>query len=154
MTGKTSESAVQRCYLGIDPGKEKTGLALVRDEGAVIAVKVVKTVGFAEATIRFIRETLQVSNTWSLRSRLAGIIIGNGTNSKKQRAVIEASFPGIPVYTVNEARSTEEARSLYWKLHPPSGWRRFLPLGLQIPPEPLDGLAAAVQVQRYLKNNG
>ena len=32
------------------------------------------------------------------------------------------------------------------------GWRALLPEGLRVPPEPLDGYAAAVLVKRYLNN--
>ena len=56
----------------------------------------------------------------------------------------------MPVHEIGEAHSTEEARRLYWKIHPPQGLRRLLPLGLQVPPVPLDGYAAVVQVRRYL----
>ena len=60
-------------------------------------------------------------------------------------------MPGFTVYEVDETRSTEEARDLYWELFPPKGWRKLIPLGLQVPPEPLDGLAAVVQVRRFLQ---
>ena len=60
-------------------------------------------------------------------------------------------MPGFPLYLVDEKYSTEEAKTLYWKLFPPRGWRSLIPLGLQTPPEPLDGYAAVVQVRRFLE---
>lgn len=58
----------------------------------------------------------------------------------------------IKILMIEEGYSTEEARKLYWQENPPQGWRRLLPLGLQVPPVNLDGYAAAVLVRRYLKN--
>lgn len=77
--------------------------------------------------------------------------MGDGTNSQKQRQQIQDSFTGIPFHLVDESYTTEEARTLYWQLHPPQGWRRLIPLGLRVPSEPLDGLAAVIQVRRYLE---
>lgn len=77
--------------------------------------------------------------------------MGDGTNSQKQRQQIQDSFTGIPFHLVDESYTTEEARALYWQLHPPQGWRRLIPLGLRVPSEPLDGLAAVIQVRRYLE---
>ena len=48
----------------------------------------------------------------------------------------------------------EEAKALYWQLYPPHGLRRLIPLGLQTPPEPLDGYAAVVQVHRFMEQEG
>lgn len=36
---------------------------------------------------------------------------------------------------------------MYWQLNKPHGWRALLPEGLRVPPEPLDGYAAAVLVK-------
>lgn len=154
MTVESSETKVQRCYLGIDPGKDKTGLALVGEDGSIMAAEVVKTGSFTAAVFRFLQGKLQVSNAWGLKTRLVGIVVGDGTNSKKQQQAIQKALPEIPLHIVDEMHTTEEARRLYWELFPPTGWRRFLPLGLLVPQEPLDGLAAAVQVRRYLKNSG
>ena len=66
-------------------------------------------------------------------------------------AVASCVLPGFPLHVVDEKYSTEEARELYWELFPPKGWRRLIPLGLQTPPEPLDGYAAVVQARRFLQ---
>ena len=126
-----------RYYLGIDPGRDKTGLAIVREDGALRSQKVVRTGSLRNSIPEFLEERLVSGNVWSLHRVLAGIVIGNGTNS-------------VPIHEIGEAHSTEEARRLYWKIHPPKGLRRLIPLGLQVPPVPLDGYAAVVQVRRYL----
>lgn len=117
----------------------------------IIAVQVARTRSFSDYLPVFLFDKLQVSNFWALRQKLRAIVLGNGTTSKEHRKRIELALPGFPVHVVDEKYSTEEARTLYWELFPPKGWRRLIPLGLQTPPEPLDGYAAVVQVRRFLE---
>ena len=138
-------------YLGIDPGREKSGLALVSGAGEILAVQIIRTRNFLEALPEFLYDKLRVANFWALRNQLQGIVLGDGTNSEEHRQWIEKVLPGFPLHIVDEKYSTEEARALYWKLFPPKGWRSLIPLGLLTPPEPLDGYAAVVQVRRFLQ---
>lgn len=128
-------------YLGIDPGRSKTGLALVSADGSIEALHIGATDN--------IRQELF---TFAGHAALAKIIMGNGTNSKAIGQAVQEVFPQVPLILVGEAHSTEEARSLYWQVNPPSGWRRLVPLGLLVPPEPLDAYAAVVQVRRWLNS--
>ena len=57
----------------------------------------------------------------------------------------------ITTSLIDESHSTEEARKLYWQYNPPTGWRRFVPKGMQFPPEPVDDLTAYVIGKRYTK---
>lgn len=138
-------------YLGIDPGRDKTGLALVDKAGSVFAVRIVRARTFSDSVLKFLYDHLQVSNAWGLRKNLKAIVIGDGTGSEEHISWLKKVLPGIPLHVVDEKYSTEEARALYWELFPPQGWRRLIPLGLQTPPEPLDGYAAVVQVRRFLQ---
>ena len=61
--------------------------------------------------------------------------------------VLAQIFTAVPVIEIDEKHSTEQARTLYWQLNKPHGWRALLPEGLRVPPEPLDGYAAAVLVK-------
>ena len=150
---KKAETTLQ-FYLGIDPGRDKTGVALVEETGRILAVQVMRTRNFSDALLQFLYETLQVRNTWGLRKILKAVVLGNGTGSEEHKQWVEKALPGYPVYIVDEKYSTEEAKALYWKLYPPHGLRRQIPLGLQIPPEPLDGYAAVVQVHRFMEQEG
>ena len=141
-------------YLGIDPGRDKTGVALVEETGRILAVQVMRTRNFSDTLLQFLYDTLQVRNTWGLRKILKAVVLGNGTGSEEHKQWVEKALPGYPVYIVDEKYSTEEARNLYWKLYPPRGLRRLIPLGLQTPPEPLDGYAAVVQVHRFMEQEG
>ena len=135
----------ERYYLGIDPGRDKTGVALVDKAGTVFAVH--------DSVLKFLYDQLQVSNAWGLRKKLKAIVIGDGTGSEEHISWLKKVLPGFPLHVVDEKYSTEEARTLYWELFPPKGWRRLIPLGLQTPPEPLDGYAAVVQVRRFLQQD-
>lgn len=150
---KKAETTLQ-FYLGIDPGRDKTGVALVEETGRILAVQVMRTRNFSDTLLLFLYDTLQVRNTWGLRKKLKAVVLGNGTGSEEHRQWIEKALPGYPVCIVDEKYSTEDARTLYWKLYPPHGLRRLIPLGLQTPPEPLDGYAAVVQVHRFMEQEG
>ena len=130
-------------FLGIDPGRSKTGLALVDGTGAIVALHIAQTECMAEELKSF-----------AANAKICAIIMGDGTNSKKIGAVVHSVFPLLPLHIVGEAHSTEEARTLYWQVNPPQGWRRLVPLGMLVPSEPLDAYAAVVQVKRWLSLQG
>ena len=130
-------------YLGIDPGRSKTGLALVDAAGQIVALHIAMTENM-EAELKDFVGT----------QALAGIVMGNGTNNKAIGAAVSKVFPKIALALVGEAHSTEEARTLYWQVNPPTGWRKLVPLGMLVPGEPLDAYAAVVQVRRWLKEEG
>lgn len=126
-------------YLGVDPGSAKTGLAWLEDDGTITKTTVIATEKLAAALPQIFSE------------EPTAVIIGNGTNSANVKAKLAAAAVGATIVTVEESYSTEEARRLYWQENPPQGWRKLIPLGLQVPPINLDGYAAAVLVRRYLK---
>ena len=130
-------------YLGIDPGRSKTGLALVDAAGQIVALHIAMTENM-EAELKCFVGT----------QALAGIVMGNGTNNKAIGAAVRRVFPAVALSLVGEAHSTEEARTLYWQVNPPTGWRKLVPLGMLVPEEPLDAYAAVVQVRRWLKEEG
>ena len=113
-----------------------------------------RTRNFSDSLLQFLYDALQVRNTWGLRKILKAVVLGNGTGSEEHKQWIEKALPGYPVFVVDEKYSTEEAKALYWKLYPPRGLRRLIPLGLQTPPELLDGYAAVVQVYRFMEQEG
>ena len=122
--------------LSIDPGRNKIGVAQVGADGGIVSAEVVS-----------VEELAQVLTVYAQPSQL---VIGNGTNSKAINKVLKQVFPQLTAYIIEESYSTEEARSLYWQVNPPTGLRKLIPLGLQTPPIPLDGYAAVVLARRYL----
>ena len=74
--------------------------------------------------------------------------LGRGTNAAALEAGLR-SF-GVPVHLVDEYETSRRARELYFRDHPPRGWRRLVPTGLQLPPVPVDDYAAILIARRYL----
>lgn len=130
-----------KLYLGVDPGRDKTGAALVWENGEIFKQEILPTDDFSNHLKQFLPE-----------QPLAGCILGDGTTSKNMAVQLEKDFPQLPLFTVNEYGSTQEAKKLYWKLYPPKGWKRLVPTALLDAPSAVDGLAAVVLVHRYLRD--
>ncbi len=125
--------------LGVDPGTSKCGLAVISGEGGSLYRTVVGLAELAEALAELGR-----------RYPLGQIALGNRTGSGAVEARVREALPEVAVALVGEHRTTEEARRLYWEYHPPRGWRRLIPRGLLLPPEPLDAYAAELVARRWL----
>ena len=59
----------------------------------------------------------------------------------------------MPVHLIDERETTLRARALYFADHPPRGWRRLIPLGMQLPPCPIDDYAAVLIGRRFLQES-
>ena len=125
----------------IDPGREKCGVAIVAEDGEVLEQSVVATVWLADEMAERVR-----------RFSPERILLGNGTTSRAAEATIRENLPDIPIEIVDEYRTTDDARRAYWKANPTTGWRRFFPTSMQVPPEPVDDFVAVLLAQRYLIN--
>jgi len=132
----------EELILGVDPGSSKTGVALLTAAGEIENTEVLLMTDFAAALREFLGQ-----------QEIKFCVVGNGTTSVAMQAVLKQLLPQVEIVTMDEAHSTEEARVLYWQLNPPKGLRKIFPLGMQVPPVNLDGLAAAVLVRRYLQKN-
>ena len=133
---------MNKFYLGIDPGRSKTGLALVDGKGKIIALHIADSQNINNEILEFTKENCP-----------AQIVLGNGTNSRNIYEVVEKVLPHISVTVVEEAHSTEEARALYWEENHPQGWKKLVPIGMLVPPIPLDAYAAVILVRRFLEDN-
>ncbi|MGA8535360.1 MAG: hypothetical protein WB615_14730 [Candidatus Tumulicola sp.] len=129
--------AAAGAVLGVDPGNDKAGFALLDHDGSLIAAGVVP--------VSALRERLQAL----LAGRsVAALALGRGTNAGALAARL--GDLGIPIHLVDEHDTSRLARELYFKEHAPRGWRRLIPLGLQIPPVPIDDYAAILIARRFL----
>ena len=131
-----------KLYLGIDPGRSKTGLALVDGAGKIVKVHIAESQNIDNEIVEFIKNSCPVH-----------IVLGNGTNSRNIGESVKRILPDVMVAVVEEAHSTEEARSLYWQENPPKGLKKLIPLGMLVPPVPLDAYAAVILVRRFLEDN-
>lgn len=135
-------------YLGVDPGRDKTGLALLDENSLIVKVKVAESSSLHAEIKAFLQSEKDEKTAYNPIK----VIEGDGTTSLKVHSVLLELFPEEKIKIIDESFSTQEGRKLYWKYHPPRGWRRFLPLSLQTPPVFLDGWAAAVLVLRFLSS--
>lgn len=131
---------MNKLYLGIDPGRSKTGLALVDEAGKIIALHIAESQNIDKEIVDFIQKSCP-----------AQIVLGNGTNSRIIGEAAQKVLPDVAITVVEESHSTEEARTLYWQENPPQGWRKLVPLGLLVPDVPLDAYAAVILVRRFLE---
>ena len=131
-----------KLYLGIDPGRSKTGLALVNGAGKIVKLHIAESRNIDNEIVEFIKNSCPVQ-----------IVLGNGTNSRNIGESVKRVLPDVMVAVVEEAHSTEEARALYWQENPPKGLKNLIPLGMLVPPVPLDAYAAVILVRRFLEDN-
>jgi hypothetical protein len=121
---------------GLDPGRSKCGLVL-SDPGRRRIV---------EARVLPPQEALACLQRWRAEG-LTLVVLGNGTGHRDWRSRLGAD---LPVAVVEESHTTLAARSRYWELEPPRGWRRLLPEGLRQPPRDWDDVVAQLLVERWL----
>lgn len=127
MTG----AAELRLIVAFDPGKN-VGVAFVTSTG--------------ELTFHGVLSLTEVT-TLPLPGG-AHILVGDGTGSAKVQDLLRRR--GLSYEVVDERGSSLAARSLYFRDHPPRGWRRLLPPGMRTPPELTDDYAAYALALAYL----
>ncbi|MGN0949107.1 hypothetical protein [Megasphaera sp.] len=127
----------------IDPGSEKTGTAVVNDDGSLVTKAIVPTPQLGDYLSR-----IYAAHPFTQ------VVMGDGTNHKKLQPLVEdwiaAHHPELTFALTDEKFTTVEGRKLYFKYTPRRGWRRFVPLSLQYPPEPVDDFVAWIIGRRYL----
>jgi len=144
-------------YLGIDPGRNKSGWALVNADGELCASGIFRTVdapeffraaacGTFQSLERFIIEkTAQWPESWPEPQ----VLLGDGTGKEPLLALAQSAT--FRVKLVPEGGTTLEARSLYWRLHPPRGLWMLVPTKLRVPRRDVGDLAAWAIVLRSLR---
>ena len=125
----------------IDPGRDKCGFAVLQTDGRIMLQKVIETV----------RPEQELAAAFT-KYNAGVLIIGNGTTSQQAQQRIHQAFPDVDIKVVDEYRTTELAKKEYWKVHPPAGWRRLLPVSMQVPPVPVDDFVAVLLLRRYLQH--
>lgn len=127
--------------IAVDPGRDKCGVAVVDRMVGALWKKVIRT-GELAAVV----------------AELAGgygadtVIVGDRTAHRQAVGVLDKiTIAGkkLSIKLVDEHRSTEEARKLYWQENPPRGLRRLLPVTMLTPPVPVDDYVAVVLARRY-----
>ena len=126
----------------LDPGRDKCGFAVLTENGRVQMQKVINTsrleveVKAAQGKYGFVK-----------------LVEGNGTTSQQAKERIMQFMPELNIIVIDEYRTTEMAKGEYWKANPPRGWRRLLPVTMQVPPVPVDDYVAVILGRRYLEEH-
>lgn len=123
--------------MGIDPGRDKCGVAVLTAAGEIKYQRVVPT-----------EELDSVIKKLAADFDIKKVILGDGTTHKA--AAQKVSAAGLKFELVDEKHTTEEARREFWIKNPPRGWRKLLPTSMQVPPEPVDAIVAEILVRRFL----
>jgi RNase H-fold protein (predicted Holliday junction resolvase) len=129
---------VGRAVLGIDPGTRKVGFALIEDAESPALARGIEPLDTLMSRLESILAEHPIS----------AVALGSGTNADLLAQMLEPL--GVPLHVIDETDTTYRARALYFQEHPPRGWRRLVPLGLQVPPRPIDDYAAMLIARRYL----
>ena len=127
--------------IAVDPGREKCGIAVVHQGEGVLEQKVVVT-----AQLKIVVEELLTQYQGKQ------IVIGDGTSSleaKKRLEDLVIKDEVVEVILVDERHSTDQARIRYWQEHPPKGWKKLIPVTMQVPPGPVDDYVAVILAERY-----
>ena len=133
--------------LAFDPGRDKTGFAVVRESCELLFSGIFPSderERFFDMLTRsdvgeFVIE--RRAEDFDFMSDVRFIAIGDGTHSKEFRSYVGRRLP-LEIKITDERNTTLEARKLYWRLHSPGLLARLLPEGLRVPPRVLDDLAA------------
>jgi RNase H-fold protein (predicted Holliday junction resolvase) len=123
--------------LGVDPGRAKAGYAVVTAGGRVIAQGI--------EVLEALPSRLEVVLALHMVDAIA---LGSGTNGRLVRGLLERFK--LPIHWVDEFETSRTARSLFFADHPPRGWKRLLPIGLQLPERSVDDYAAIAIARRFL----
>ena len=101
-------------FMGIDPGRDKCGVAVLTVAGEIKFQRVVPTEEL-DAVIKKLATDFKIER----------VILGDGTTHKAAASKIVAA--GLAFELVDEKHTTEEARREFWIKNPPRGWRKLLP---------------------------
>jgi len=129
----------QQYLVGFDPGRAKCGIAIMTSDRSLVWHQVIPTAKVSTS----LRE-LYIKYPFAL------IVIGDQTGSKHWRAQLQAQFPDVAIATVPEQFTSQLARERYWQMYPPQGWQKLVPLGMRVPPRPIDDIVAIILLERWL----
>jgi len=125
--------------LGLDPGTRKCGIAVLATAGGTpAALEIVSFDTFDERVGALVE-----------MHGVRAIALGGGTHTYAVAKRL-GSF-AVPISVVDERDTTYLARARYFRMNPPTGWRRFVPRGMLLPPRPIDDFAALLIAERYLE---
>lgn len=139
---QSSTSEAKPWILAIDPGSDKVGYAVVYYD-----------LSHGELGIAYLSEMQRVFRRFcalDATDKPQAVIIGNGTAAAVLCRLYNDLGLEIPVRFAEEKNTTLKARTRYFAENPPTGLWKWVPLGLQLPPRPVDDYAAWLIGEKYL----
>ncbi|GAB4277265.1 MAG: Holliday junction resolvase RuvX [Candidatus Rifleibacteriota bacterium] len=138
-------SGEKKWVLAIDPGSDKVGYAVVNFD-----------LTHGELGIVFLGDLHRLFRRFCADD--GGdlpecVVIGNGTAASVVCRLYNSLGFAPPVRFAEEKNTTYKARFRYFAENPPTGIWRLVPLGLQMPPRPIDDYAAWLIGEKYLVEN-
>lgn len=129
--------------LAIDPGRDKTGVAVVDDNLKVYDRDIVNS-----------DEISKYLNKMLYTYKIDLIVLGDGTTSEKMKSrLYRITESKIPVNLVDESNSTQEAEARYRSHHPLRGWKKLLRFISWKPAAAVDDYVAVILAERYLQKD-
>lgn len=129
--------------LAVDPGKDKTGCAVVEEDGGLVEKKVIPTTQYE-------KEIAALLSEYPVRA----FIMGNGTRHReledRTNRLLQIMERPFRVVLVDEKYTTEMGEAWYWKDHPARGLARLIPKGMRTVPVPIDDYVAWIIGNIYL----
>ena len=124
--------------LAIDPGISKCGIVIADIELKKVSKAIVIK---SKVLLNYVRKICQKENL--------GILIGNGTSSKKYISALSEFTPNLII--AEEKNSTFRAKERYFEMFPIKGLKKLLPREVFILNKNLDALAALIIMEDYYK---
>lgn len=146
MSGLSHRSATQTHHLpslilGLDPGRDKCGLAVMGADHIIYWHQVVAATQVIESV-----------NTLFQTYPISLLVMGNQTTSEKWYQNLRSGFSAsLRIIKIDERYSTLEAREKYWQMYPPQGIRSLIPRQLRTINRPIDDIVAIILIERYLE---
>lgn len=132
----------KKWILAIDPGSDKVGYAVVNYDLTHGEIGIV----YLSEVHRLFKRMCDVPPELAPQA----VILGNGTAAAAVCRLYNSLELELPVRFAEEKNTTYKARTRYFNDNPPTGFWRLVPIGLQIPPRPVDDYAALLIGEKYL----
>ncbi|HIK46705.1 MAG TPA: Holliday junction resolvase RuvX [Leptolyngbyaceae cyanobacterium M65_K2018_010] len=129
----------QPVILGLDPGRQKCGLAIMGVD-RILRYQEVVPVEEVVTKIETLRQQFPIST----------IVLGDQTSSKQWQHTLSQLLDPPRIMLVDERYTSLEARDRYWQMYPPAGLTQLIPPSLRTIPRPIDDIVAILLIERYL----
>ncbi|MBF0407674.1 MAG: hypothetical protein HQM10_09990 [Candidatus Riflebacteria bacterium] len=123
----------------VDPGRSKCGYAVMNMNADILDKGIAETSGL-----------VIVLGDLICRNNIRDIVLGKGTFYSAVDQMIKTNFKEVLIHYEEEKNTTFEARKRYFECNPPQGIWKYIPLGLQAPPVPIDDYAAVIIGERFI----